>query len=76
MNSHASAPAAKATLCRLSDLSTDVTATGGPGSQAPGHGHQHHPHLAAGLRQHCLYTVHHAARGLQFLQLSQEHRNE
>ena len=41
--------------------------TRGPREPLPGHGLRHLPHLAAGLRQCWLYTVHNTARGLLFL---------
>ena len=50
VNSHARPTQQKATLCRLTGLSTVAAATRGPRPPNPGHGHRHLPHLAAGLR--------------------------
>ena len=57
MKSHASDHAAKAILCRHSDLSTGDAAMRGTRSQAPGHGDRHHPHLAAGLSMVCTLYI-------------------
>ena len=48
-----------------SALATAKAATRGPRELLPGHGLRHLTHLAAGPKQHGLYTVHHAAQGLK-----------
>ena len=50
-----------------SALAAANAATWGPRLQSLGHGLRHHTHLAAGLKQHRLYTVHNAAQDLRNL---------